>query len=101
MTENEPIPGRRPSRASVEISLMLSLIGTMVALSFNAGIQYSHISDNTSRLGELESKYTMLHDKENADSSATNVSLMHISTLLGEMQAQQQQLQQSIDKKAR
>ena len=97
--EDAPVQTHRPSRATVEVGLVLSIVGMLVGLAFNAGIQYAHLSNLENRTGTLETEYNVLHDKEANDSGATAVQLAHISTLLDQIQAQQQQIQTAIRNK--
>lgn len=83
------------------MGLVLSVVGMLLGLSFNAGIQYAHINNIEARTGALESEYNALHDREASDNGTTAVQLAHISTLLDQIQIQQKQIQQAIQRTGR
>lgn len=95
MTEQGADTHRRPSRTGVEIGLVVSVVGMLLGLAFNAGIQYAHIAQLDTRTATLQNEY----DNINSAQTPIQVRLGHIETLLQVIQDQQSHLQQSVDQK--
>lgn len=86
---------RRPSRTGVEIGLVVSVVGMLLGLAFNAGIQYAHIAQLDTRTTALETEYQTI----NTAQTPIQVRLGNIETILHVIQEQQSKLQQSVDTK--
>jgi|SRR5690348_6405376 len=93
--QGDEVTHRRPSRTGMEIGLVVSVVGMLLGLSFNAGIQYAHIANLDTRTTTLETEYQQI------DSAQTpiQVRLGHIETLLQVIQDQQSKIQRSVDEK--
>jgi hypothetical protein len=85
----------RPSRTGVEIGLVVSIVGMLLGLAFNAGIQYAHIASLDVRTTALETQYAEIDHAQ----TPIQVRLGHIETLLQVIQSQQTKLQHSVDTK--
>lgn len=89
----------RPSRTSVEIGLIVSVVGMLIGLAFNAGIQYAHINNLETRTGSLEIEVSTLHDDAANDKRDTQVRLSRIETILSQMQDTQKEIRKAIREK--
>lgn len=92
MTDND-VNFHRPSRTGVEIGLVMSVVGMLLGLAFNAGIQYAHVNNLDARTQTLESEYQTI----NTAQTPIQVRLGNIETLLRVMKDQQDKMQHSID----
>jgi hypothetical protein len=86
----------RPSRTGVEIGLVLSVVGMLLGLAFNAGIQYAHINNLEMRTGALEGEYSTMHDGQADEKRETQVTLAKIQTTLSQMQATQAEIRKAV-----
>lgn len=77
---------RRPSRTGIEVGLVLSVVGMLLGLAFNAGIQYERQNDLANRTTTLEAEYATIVNQQ----TPIQVRLDHIETILGIIQQQQQ-----------
>lgn len=88
----------RPSRTGVEIGLVLSIVGMLLGLAFNAGIQYAHIETLESRTGSLEGQMSAIQAAEEDTKRDTQVRLGKIETMLGQMQDTQKDIRKALGK---
>lgn len=95
MTEAGAELHRKPSRTGIEIGLVVSVVGMLLGLAFNAGIQYAHIENIDSRTQALEAEYQTI----NSAQTPIQVRLGNIETLLHVIQDQQSKIQHSVDQK--
>ena len=72
---------------------MVSVVGMLLGLAFNAGIQYAHLNNLDTRTQALESEYQTI----NTAQTPIQVRLGNIETLLRVMKDQQDKMQHSID----
>lgn len=92
----DEVAHRRPSRTGMEIGLVVSVVGMLLGLAFNAGIQYAHIAQLDSRTQALEAEYETV----NSAQTPIQVRLGNIETLLHVIQDQQAKIQHSVDEKS-
>jgi len=93
MTEQGADLHRKPSRTGIEVGLVVSVVGMLLGLAFNAGIQYAHIANLDSRTQMLEADYQQI----NTAQTPIQVRLGNIETLLHVIQDQQSKIQHSVD----
>jgi len=92
VTDND-VHIHRPSRTGVEVGLVVSVVGMLLGLAFNAGIQYAHLNNLDTRTQTLENEYQTVSSAQ----TPVQVRLGNIETLLHVMKDQQDKMQRSID----
>jgi hypothetical protein len=87
---------RKPSRTGVEIGLVMSVVGMLLGLAFNAGIQYAHINSLETRTTSLELQYGTMHDQQADGKLETQVALAKIQTTLVQIQTTQSEISNAV-----
>jgi len=72
---------------------VVSVVGMLLGLAFNAGIQYAHLNNLDTRTQTLENEYQTVSSAQ----TPVQVRLGNIETLLHVMKDQQDKMQRSID----
>lgn len=72
---------------------MVSVVGMLLGLSFNGGIQYDRQVNTESRVTKLETEYSAQHDAQMEMKGQTDTRLGNIETLLHVMKDQLDKMQ--------
>lgn len=93
MAENDP----NKTRSSLEVGAVFAIVGFVITLAFNAGIQYGQISNlkaveesHTAQINEIKAQAIASDQKQEVQNNLTNVSLAHIETIVEQLKATQE-----------
>lgn len=78
--------GTQKTRSSIEIGAVFAIVGFVITLAFNAGIQYGQIS-NLKATEEIHSSQIQAIQATNSSNGAI---LSHIQTMVEDMRASQE-----------
>ena len=85
------------ARSSVEVGIVVTVVGFLVTLAFNAGIQYSQINSlkaieqvHSEQIKDINAQAAISKEKQEVQNNLTNVSLAHIETMVEAMRATQE-----------
>lgn len=86
MTTNET----SKTRSTIEVGAVFAIVGFVITLAFNAGIQYSQINRLSDGQAAHEVQIKAMEASNAANSVQIGQSLAHIETLVEDMRASQE-----------
>lgn len=92
--------GRIHARTSVELGVVVTILISIIGFAFNAGIVWSRVNEQGSRIGKLEVDYSAVHDAQMQGDGKTQGQLATITAQLEAISAQQRDIKQKLDANA-